>query len=178
MEILLGKRQLLNKLEQANWSWGVMIAALLLGALGARIAVAYFLATDEPGDAVVYARLAINLLEHGTFSLSTEPPFDPTFIRLPGFPIFIAAVYAIFGHGNDLAVRIAEAFIDTATCVIAAALAYLWTAEEVNRRRNAMWTFALAAICPFVVIYAATLLTETLTTFFHGCDDPRRHTCV
>ncbi len=137
----------------------------VLVTLASRICAAYFLATDAPGDGVVYARLARNMLERGVFSLEQSAPFVPTLIRLPGYPLFIAAVYAVFGHDNDTAVRIVQAFFGTGTCVIAAALAYLWTTDETRKHRNANWTFVLISLCPFIVIYTATLLTETLTTF-------------
>jgi predicted acyltransferase len=142
-----------------------LVAVLIVLTLGSRLAVAYFLATDEPGDGKVYATLATNLLEQNVFSLETEAPFNPTLVRLPGYPLFIAAVYSVFGHGNDTAVRIIQAVIDTATCVIAALIAWLWTEDEERKRRSALWTFVLISLCPFIVIYAATLLTETLTTF-------------
>jgi hypothetical protein len=117
-----------------------------------------------------------NLLEHGVFSLSTEPPFDPTLIRLPGFPIFIAAVYAIFGHGNDMAVRIAEAFVDTATCVVAAALSV-----SLDRGRSES-----AAQCDVDVCIGRHMSIcgdlrgdasyRNSDDVFHGCDDARSHT--
>lgn len=137
----------------------------MLLVLTSRICVAYFLATDEPGDGRVYTQFAKNLVEQGVFSLSTEPPFAPTLIRLPGYPLFISTIYWIFGVGNDTAVRIVQAVFDTATCAIIAYLAWLWTEDEERKKRNAFWTFLLIGLCPFIVIYAATLLTETLTTF-------------
>lgn len=158
-------KNLLKKLREVKWFPVILVAVFILLTLVSRICVAHFLATDEPGDGKVYTQLATNLLEHNVFSLKTEPPFDPTLVRLPGYPLFVAAVYSIFGHGNDTAVRMVEAVIDTTTCVIAALLAWLWTEDENRKRRNAFWTFALISLCPFIVIYAATLLTETLTTF-------------
>jgi predicted acyltransferase/4-amino-4-deoxy-L-arabinose transferase-like glycosyltransferase len=156
---------LLQKLREVKWFPVILVAALIILTLGSRLCVVHFLATDEPGDGKIYTQLAANLLEHDVFSLKTEAPFDPTLIRLPGYPLFVAAVYSIFGHGNDTAVRNVHAVIDTATCVIAAMLAWLWTEDDERKRRNALWTYALMTLCPFIVIYAATLLTETLTTF-------------
>ncbi|HEY0460727.1 MAG TPA: glycosyltransferase family 39 protein [Pyrinomonadaceae bacterium] len=156
---------MLEKLREVKWLPVILVAVLIILTLTSRCAVAYFLATDEPGDGRVYTQLATNLLERGVFSLEAQAPFDPTLIRLPGFPLFVAAVYSVFGHGNDTAVRLAHAVIDTATCVIAALLAWLWTDDEERKRRHAVWTFILISSCPFIVIYAATLLTETLTTF-------------
>jgi predicted acyltransferase len=158
-------KNLFKKLPQIKWFSLLCVPALILLALLLRICVAYFLATDEPGDGRIYTQLAINLLEHGVFSIETQPPYDPTLIRLPGYPLFIATIYSIFGHGNDLAVRIAQALFDTATCVLCAGIAWQFTGDEKRRNRTAIWAFVLAALCPFTVIYVATLLTETLTMF-------------
>lgn len=153
-------------------SWGrrrwhfAATACLLIGlALASRVWVAHCLANDGPGDGVVYAQLARNLLEQGVFSTDPEPPFKPTLIRLPGYPLFIAAVYSVFGHDNNSAVRIVQGVFDTGTCVIIGWLAWLWTEDERRKKRNTYYAFVLATLCPFVVIYTATLLPETLTTF-------------
>ncbi len=144
----------------------VAVAALAIAlTLTSRICVAYFLASDAPGDGVIYSQIAKNILEQNVYSLDSEPPFTPTLVRLPGYPLFIAAVYSVFGHDNNAAVRIVQGVFDTATCVIVALIAGLWTEDKKRKSKNAIWTFLLVALCPFIVIYAATLLTETLTTF-------------
>jgi 4-amino-4-deoxy-L-arabinose transferase-like glycosyltransferase len=134
-------------------------------ALTSRLCVARRLANDEPGDARVYSRLAVNFLEQHAYSTDEAPPYAPSFIRLPGYPLFLAAVYAAFGHGNDAAARTVQALVDTASCLIVAALAFLWYPSEARKARAALLAFLLAIICPFTVIYTATILTETLTTF-------------
>ncbi len=143
----------------------MLIVSLILLTLIARICVSYFLASDEPGDGIIYSQFAKNILEQNVYSLNEQAPFTPTLVRLPGYPFFVAVVYSIFGHDNNTAVRIVQAVFDTATCVIVALLALLWTEDEERKRKNALWAFVLAALCPFIVIYTATLLTETLTTF-------------
>ena len=64
-------------------------------------------------DSFVYGDIAKNWLLHGTYGRtdSTTATIHPTLIRLPGYPLFVAAVYSVFGHGNDTAVRIAHAVI-------------------------------------------------------------------
>ncbi len=156
---------MLEKLRQKKWfPWAVVIILVLL-TLTSRVCVAYFLANDDPGDGVVYARLARNLLEQGVYSTDAEAPFTPTLIRLPGYPLFLAGVYSIFGQENNTAVRIVQAVFDTGTCVIIGLIAFLWTGDEERKRKNGLLAFLLAALCPFIVIYTATILTETLTTF-------------
>ena len=150
----------------ANRRNGILVYALLLtAACSFRVSVARLLPNDEPLDGKVYAQIARNLLERHSYSHATEPPYDPSLIRLPGYPLLIAGVYAIFGHGDDTAVRIVQALLDTATCAIIAFLAFLWEPDEKLKRRSSIAALALAALCPFTTIYVATILTETPTTF-------------
>src|SRR5258706_10338277 len=125
---------LFEKLRQKKWiRWALAISLLLL-TLASRICLAYFYPVDGPGDGVVYTQLAKNILEQKVYSLESEAPFTPTLVRLPGYPLFIAAVYSIFGHDNNTAVRIVQAVFDTATCLIIGLLAFLWTEDEERKR--------------------------------------------
>lgn len=156
---------MLEKIRQTNWLPWALAFSLFLLTLASRVWLVCHWPVDGPGDGVVYTQIAKNVLEQGVYSLEAEAPFTPTLVRLPGYPLFIAAVYSIFGHDNNTAVRVVQAIVDTFTCVIVALLAFLWTLDQEKKRRNAFFAFLLAALCPFIGIYAATLLTETLTTF-------------
>ena len=149
-------------LRRNKW---LVCVALLIVAAGFRISVAHWLPNDAPGDSRVYAQLARNMLERHVYSHEEQPPFDPSLIRLPGYPLFLAGVYSIFGHTNNGAVRIAQALIDAATCGLIALLAFYWQPDEKKKRASAIAALALAAICPFTTIYAATILTEVPTIF-------------
>jgi hypothetical protein len=144
--------------------WWVFLA-LLIGAAGFRIFVAHRWPNDAPDDGRVYAQLARNIIEQHSYSLETQAPYDPTLIRLPGYPLFLASIYSIFGHTNNGAVRIIQALIDTATCAVIALLAFYWQPDEKRKRATAIAALALAAVCPFTTIYAATILTEVPVTF-------------
>jgi hypothetical protein len=137
---------------------------LLLVALGFRLFIALRLSNDEPDDGRVYAQIAINVLEQHVFSHENQPPYVPSIIRLPGYPLFLAGVYKLFGHGNNTAVRVVQAGIDTLTCVLVALVAAQWVDEE-RKHRAALIAFALAVVCPFTAIYVATVLTEVPTNF-------------
>ena len=90
--------------------------ALLIAALAFRLVLALAVPNDEPDDGRLYARIGHNLVAHAAYSTSEDPPYAPTYIRVPGYPLFIAAVYSLFGDGNNTAVRVAQAVIDTVTC--------------------------------------------------------------
>lgn len=146
---------------------GMLVYALLLtAAFSFRVAVARLLPTDAPDDGRLYAQIARNVLEQRVYSAESEPPFASSLIRLPGYPLFLAGVYSVFGHGDNTAVRVAQALIDTATCGLIALVAFFWEPDEKLKRRTSIAALALAAVCPFTTIYVATILTETPTMFF------------
>lgn len=139
--------------------------SLLLFAAAFRMAVAHWLPNDAPDDGRTYAQIARNVLEQHVYSHSTEAPYDPSLIRLPGYPLFLASIYSVFGHANNGAVRFVQALIDTATCGLVALLGFYWQPDEKRKRATAIAALALAAVCPFTTIYTATILTEVPTTF-------------
>ena len=57
----------------------IAVAVLLtVAGLGFRLFLALHLPTDEPNDGRLYARIAINVLEHRGYSIETEEPYSPT----------------------------------------------------------------------------------------------------
>jgi hypothetical protein len=148
--------------QRKKW---IVFLTLLLVAAAFRIAVAHWLPNDAPDDGKTYAQIARNVLEQHVYSHATEAPYDPSLIRLPGYPLFLAGVYSVFGHTNNGAVRIVQALIDTCTCALVALLAFYWEPDEKRKRATAIAALALAVVCPFTTIYAATILTEVPTTF-------------
>ncbi len=148
--------------RQKGW---LVYGLLLFAAFTFRAAVARFLPNDEPDDGRIYAQFARNLLEHHVYSPAADPPYSPSLIRLPGYPGFLAAVYAVFGHLDNTAVRIIQALIDTASCGLIALIVFHWEPDEKRKRPASIVALALAAICPFTTIYVATILTETITIF-------------
>jgi 4-amino-4-deoxy-L-arabinose transferase-like glycosyltransferase len=112
-------------------------------------------------DSFVYGDIAKNWLQHGIYGLSGPDAISATYIRLPGYPAFLAAVFAIFGMEHYRAVLVLQMFVDIATCFIIADMA-----RRLVSARVAKAAFLLAALCPFLASYAAAALTETLEIFF------------
>jgi len=142
-----------------------LYALILLVALGFRLFIALRLANDEPDDGRVYSQIARNVLEQHVYSHDPQPPYNPSIIRLPGYPLFLVAIYSVFGHGNNTAVRVVQAVIDTTTCALIAWVVFEWAFDEERRHRAALIALGLAAVCPFTAIYVATILTEVPTNF-------------
>ncbi len=111
-------------------------------------------------DSFIYGDIAKNWLQHGIYGLSGDG-ISPTYIRLPGYPAFLAAIFTIFGMEHYRAVLVVQMFVDVGTCFLIADIA-----RRVVSPRAARWAFLLAALCPFLANYAAAALTETLEIFF------------
>ena len=144
-----------------KYGYAVLLATALLG----HLSVAHFLANEDDLDGDLYTQIATNVLEHHIYSKDTDPPLGPTLARVPGYPLFVAGVYALFGPGNDEALRLVQGVLNTLTCVLIALLASMWEPRQRHKRRTALAAFLLAALCPFTAIYSAVLLTETVTMF-------------
>ena len=141
-----------------------------LGGLALRLAFV-FLDAQVTDDSRVYADIANNWLSHGVYGITEAGKIIPTYIRLPGYPAFLAAVFAIFGRDNFRAVVLIQVLIDVATCFFIADLirrSYFATETQGHREadRAAKAAFLLSALCPFLANYAAAALTETLEVFF------------
>src|SRR5213596_2323055 len=108
-------------------------------------------------DSFVYGDIAKNWLQHGIYGLSGPDEISPTYVRLPGYPAFLAFIFSIFGMEHYRAVLVTQMFVDIGTCFIIADMA-----RRVISPRAAKATFVLAAVCPFLANYATAALTETL----------------
>jgi 4-amino-4-deoxy-L-arabinose transferase-like glycosyltransferase len=115
-------------------------------------------------DSFIYGDIAKNWLQHGTYAITDSPGvLLPTFIRLPGYPAFLAAMFAVFGMEHYRAVLFTQLLFDLGTCLIIADLG-----RRLAGGRVARIAFLLAALCPFLAMYCAAALTETLEIFFTG----------
>jgi len=112
-------------------------------------------------DSRLYADIAKNWLQHGVFGITNSGVIMPTLSRLPGYPAFLAVIFAVFGRDNFRAVLIVQVVFDLGTCLLIADLARRCLSE-----RAAKAAFVMSAVCPFLANYAAAALTETLEVFF------------
>src|SRR2546427_6440641 len=142
----------------------------LAPALLAGLALRLFFVLHFPfysGDTAYYEELARNWLYHGVYGFYSHGQLVPSDARGPGYPAFLAAIYFLAGTGRQ-AVMLAQAFLDLATCVLAAGIANRLAsgAPDATRTRVAAAALWLTALCPFTANYAAVPLTEALATSF------------
>ena len=138
-----------------------LIAAMLVG-LAYRVLLAWRFA-GVAGDSLGYEQLARNLVDHHIYGFFQGGHLVSADYRMPGYPMFLASVYSVFGRGR-FAVRLAQAMLDTITCILIALMA-LRLAPEHYQKRAATVAIWLAALCPFTASYTRIILTETLAIF-------------
>jgi len=113
------------------------------------------------GDPQIYADLARNLLLHGRLaSTGAGGALHSTLIRLPGYPLFMALCFVVFGVGNLAAIGWLQIVLEMAGCLLLADFV-----RRIASAGAAHCTLWLAALCPFTAVYAGAALTETPTLF-------------
>jgi 4-amino-4-deoxy-L-arabinose transferase-like glycosyltransferase len=112
-------------------------------------------------DSFIYGDIAKNWLVHGIYGVGAAHDISATYIRLPGYPAFLALIFALFGMEHYRAALFVQMFVDIGTCFLIADIA-----RRLISKRAAQAAFLLAAVCPFLADYAAAALTETLEIFF------------
>ncbi len=145
-------------------------------------------------DTFIYGDIARNWLESGVYGISGAAGPEATYIRMPGYPAFLAAIWKIAGMEHYTAALIVQVFVDVGTCFVIADLArrmivpFSSGASVVsegptvdlssranavsegsafrNAKRAPLIAFALAAVCPFFASYSSAALTECLAIFF------------
>ena len=124
------------------------------------------------GDTILYDQFATNWLKLGKFAMDIAGQPTPVDLRMPGYPAFLAIVYALTGRTGEAArlpVMLAQVFVDLATCIVIASLA-MFLANLAGQRDKSRRAFTaalwLSALCPFVANYTAVPLTEVWAVFF------------
>ena len=131
-----------------------------LGIFAVAVASGVYWGTDvvQGGDAPEYRRLAENILEGHGFSLSVGSPYEPTARRAPGYPLFLALVYTVFGR-SDTAVLWAQSMLWGFGCLLLARL----VASIFDMRAGVLAAF-IVAVHPVLARTAGEVLTESLYT--------------
>jgi len=160
-------------MKRAFWN---PILALTAGACLRLFFVLKFPASS--GDTVIYDQLATNWLKHWKYAMDVGGQPLSVDIRMPGYPAFLALIYAwnwATMEAAHRAVMFAQIFVDLATCLVIAVFALLiarWcnpnhgALDSRTSRRVFLTALWLAVLCPFTANYVAVPLTETWAIFF------------
>ena len=139
------------------------VAAAVCAGLALRVYLVVKFPVTDTGDGPFYIELAWNWLKNGVYGFAVHGQLTPVDMRVPGYPAFLAAIFAVAGQ-SPRAAMLAQVVVDLATCFVIALIAAR-LAPETSRRRVALAGLWLAALCPFTANYTAVVLTETLVIF-------------
>jgi 4-amino-4-deoxy-L-arabinose transferase-like glycosyltransferase len=140
--------------RRARWAG----AGLLLVALGLRLgfvaSTRHMPVLNDPQD---YHRLAVSIAHgHGFGTSALAAAGGPTAFRPPAYPLFLGAVYAVFGVHIDLA-RGLQAGVGVLTVVLLGLLAL-----ELFDRRAAWVVTGIAVLYPPLVLAGGALVSESI----------------
>src|SRR6202045_2250606 len=125
----------------------------VLAGLGLRVFFVLKFPVTDSGDAPFYIELAWNWLKHGVYGFPVNGQLTPVDMRVPGYPAFLAAIFALAGKSPQ-AVMLAQCVMDVAGCLLIALIAERLAAPE-SRRRAFIAGLWLAVLCPFTANYPA-----------------------
>src|SRR5438876_6448540 len=74
------------------------------------------------GDTLLYQELARNLLDHGVYGVWAGHSLVSVDMRMPGYPLFLAAIEWLLGPGDER-LMVVQSAIDMLTCLGIASLA-------------------------------------------------------
>jgi hypothetical protein len=128
-------------------------------------------------DAVGFHNLAVNVARGNGYTANMEPPYEPHFMREPGYPVFLASVYYLHGvfgephyiNGNTIDVaeypeitwaRVAQSIVGAATFLL-----FLFLLRLRLKPVPAFVIALLAGMYLPLAAFSALLLRETLQTF-------------
>ena len=115
-------------------------------------------------DEIRYTAPAINMLAGRGFSSDQSEPILPSEHTVPVYPLFIAAVYSIFGQHNS-AVRVAQSAIDLITCLLVAFVSFRLAPPSLKRSAAISALIIYGCLSWFTVSWTRYILTETLASF-------------
>ena len=140
-----------------------IVLLLTVAALLVRLLFFFFAKVDYPvrGDVREYFFYGWNLLHHATLSAAApgSESVVPDAFRPPGYPSFLALGMAMFGESASAIRNIAvlQIVLSCAVVPLTVALARTWLS-----RQAALLCGVLVAFWPHLVVFAGTLLAETL----------------
>ncbi len=108
-------------------------------------------------DSLEYHTAAITILEEHRFALENGAP--PEALRTPGYPLFVAGIYAIFGY-HPWIVLLFQIILDTLACFL------LFRAfSRIFNSHLAYIAAIIYAIDPYVIMYDSFLFCDSFFVF-------------
>lgn len=140
------------------WLFLITVAGLLLRCLFVVIQWKYSVlsAPFYGNDSYGYDSIAQSLVSGEGYLMNGQP----SAFRTPGYPLFLASMYAIFGR-DFFVVSIVQCFLGAASCLLVYGIA-----KSVFDKRTGIFAAAIFAFTPNSIIWTSGYIsTETLFTF-------------
>ncbi len=152
-----------TKLMPYSIGWLLILIAGI--SLILRIGYGLTLENEYPfrADAGKYLTLALNLVNHGIYSLGGSPPLETSTLITPGYPLLLSLILRLTGDLNLTyqAVLVIQAVFGTATAMLSYAIARQCHLP----RAAAILAFVLVSFYPHQITSGGLILTESLFTF-------------
>jgi len=110
-------------------------------------------------DEIEYYTIAKNLADGKGYSLNAQEPFNPTLLREPGYPLFLAFMLKV-GNGKLILAQIFNALLSLGTALLLFKLS-----GELLSRSLAIIPPVIFLISPRVAYYSWTILSDILAAF-------------
>lgn len=148
-----------------NALFAAALGLIVLIGLNYRLIFAYnihftnlHMGTQFGHDEYYYIKMAQNIVRHGVYGYMTDAA--PNAYVTPGYPLFIAAVFSVFGDESVIYVKVIQAFLSTASILLVFLIG-----KRLSGKAAGLIAAAFAALYPPLVLYSRFLLTETLYVF-------------
>ncbi len=118
-------------------------------------------------DTVEYVLVAENFVEQGDFVIQDEFTFQwrPYTFRMPGYPLYLASFYRIFGADSSINTYVAISQIIFASLL---SLSAAYVANYYFSVRAGVLAGMLMAVDPFLSLASIAILTDALFSFLYG----------
>lgn len=107
---------------------------------------------------LIYDIPAWNLVQGNGYSWDANPPYPRGNFKTPGYPMFLALIYSMFGH-RLFPVFVIQAALNAVLCGVTYILA-----RKLFPQRVAFLAFGFMVLYPFITFYSGYLSPEVLTT--------------
>jgi len=146
----------MSKLSEGTGAFALLGVVVCVEAVLYLAVLGYARSTIIGGDGYQYLAIASNLAAGNGISIDG---ISPTMLRTPGYPLFVAAVWALAGH-SLISLRIAQFLLLFFTGCILYSLARIYFDH-----RTSVVSALIAVTYPPSVFLVVSQLSETLATF-------------
>lgn len=116
-----------------------------------------------PGnDPYTYHQLANNIIQYNSFTY--QPGLPPVSLRTPGYPLFIAISYSLFG-ANPLIVLLIQIVLDSLVVIIIYKIANLFLSHSISIIAALLYSLEPHAAIFSLSMYSDTIFVFTMTLF-------------